>query len=68
MLPVSVQQSGEGLPPDGLSRDWPRIGYDTHKHYGYALQWFGLCALTAILYVWFQIIVPRRRSRSPVEA
>ena len=43
-------------------RQWPRPAADVHKHYGYAFQWFGLCALIAILYVWFQFIQPRRRA------
>ena len=46
---------------DGLQRDWPEIGSGVDKHYGYAFQWFGLSALIATLYVWFQILVPRRR-------
>lgn len=46
---------------DGLLRDWPMPAVDVHKHYGYAAQWFALCALTAGLYVWFQLIRPRRR-------
>jgi surfeit locus 1 family protein len=50
-------------PVDGLSRDWPapKLGADTH--YGYAFQWFGLCALIAALFVWFQL-VPRFRRRA----
>lgn len=58
--PLSLQQSAPDT-PDGMTRDWPRVGADVHKHYGYALQWFGLGALITILYVWFQILVPRRR-------
>lgn len=50
-----------GSADDGLLRDWPMPAVDVHKHYGYAAQWFALCALTAGLYVWFQIIRPRRR-------
>jgi surfeit locus 1 family protein len=46
---------------DGLMRDWPMPAVDVHKHYGYAAQWFAFCALTAGLYVWFQLIRPRRR-------
>lgn len=46
---------------DGLLRDWPHVGSDVYKHYGYAVQWFGLCTLSVLLYVWFQIIAPRRR-------
>lgn len=47
---------------DGLQRDWFEPGAGTEKHYGYAFQWFGLSALMATLYVWFQIV--RRKSRS----
>jgi len=48
---------------EGLQRDWaaPNIGID--KHHGYAFQWFGLCALVVGLYVWFQLILPRRQRR-----
>lgn len=62
LLAVSVRQSAAAadLPP-GASREWPVPTADVHKHYGYALQWYGLCSLMAILYVWFQIIAPRRR-------
>ena len=44
---------------DGLLRQWPRPAADIHKHYGYAFQWFALCALMAGLYVWFQLLRPR---------
>jgi len=37
---------------------------DVSKHHGYAFQWFALCALVALLYLWFQILVPRRK-RNP---
>lgn len=46
--------------PDRLLRDWPFPAADVHKHYGYAFQWFALSALTVALYVWFQILRPRR--------
>ena len=61
LLPLSVLQTGDAR--DGLSRDWPAPAAGVHKHYGYAFQWFGLSALFAFLYVWFQFIVPRRRRR-----
>jgi surfeit locus 1 family protein len=32
------------------------------KHYGYAFQWFALCALIGGLHVWFRIIRPRRKA------
>ncbi len=52
---------------DGLQRDWapPTLGVD--KHYGYAFQWFGLCALVLGLYAWFQLILPCRQRRSVSE-
>jgi surfeit locus 1 family protein len=59
LLDFSVLQTGD--PTDGLQRNWPRITEGVHKHHGYAFQWFGLCALAGILYVWFQFISPRRK-------
>ena len=54
LLPLSVLQSG---PAEGrMQRDWPPANLGVEKHYGYAFQWFGLCTLIAILYVWFQIV------------
>ena len=53
MLSISVLQAG--APSEGLARDWPVIGAGSDKHYGYAFQWFGISAMIAILYVWFQI-------------
>jgi len=55
-----VQEDGQSPPEDGLLRQWPRPAADVHKHYGYAFQWFSLSALTLGLYVWFQLIRPRR--------
>ncbi len=64
LLPdVSVLQSGP--PADGLLREWPQVALDVQKHHGYAFQWFALCALAGILYVWFQIFSPRRKRRTP---
>lgn len=61
LWPVSVQQIDAEIANPELLRDWPVIGSDVHKHYGYALQWFGLTSLLLILYVWFQFIAPRRQ-------
>ncbi|WP_157263575.1 SURF1 family protein [Azohydromonas aeria] len=47
---------------DGLRRRWPLPAVDVHKHYGYAVQWFSLAALITGLYVWFQLLRPRRRA------
>lgn len=51
---LSLQQGGSAA--DGLLRDWPVVGLGVERHYGYAWQWFGLSALMAVLYVWFQIV------------
>ena len=56
---LSVQQAGSAS--EGLLRDWTQPGSGVEKHYGYAFQWFALSALIAILYVWFQLIAPRRK-------
>ena len=53
-----------GVVSEGLQRDWPVIGAGVDKHYGYAFQWFGLCGLIALLYVWFQIVRRFIRPRS----
>lgn len=59
LLEVSVQQTA---PTDRtLLRQWPQPASGVEKHYGYAFQWFGLTALIAFLYVWFQIVKPRRK-------
>jgi surfeit locus 1 family protein len=59
--PVTLLQSGEMS--DGLLREWPVVASGVEKHHGYAFQWFGLSALIALLYVWFQIVQPRRLQR-----
>ena len=53
LLEFTVQQTGAAT--EGLLRDWPVASAGSAKNYGYAFQWFGLSALIAILYVWFQI-------------
>jgi surfeit locus 1 family protein len=64
LRPFSVLQIDTSPPAgDGLLRDWLQPAADVHKHYGYAFQWFALCALTIGLYVWFQLLRPRRRQR-----
>lgn len=61
LLSVSLLQTGP--PSEGMLRDWAAAALGVDKHYGYAFQWFGLCALVAGLYVWFQLISPRRQKR-----
>ena len=61
LLTISMLQTG--VADEGLLRDWsaPNLGVD--RHYGYAAQWFALCALFVFLYLWFQLISPLRASR-----
>lgn len=59
---LTVLQTGTAS--EGLQRDWPVVGAGVDKHYGYAFQWFGLCGLIALLYVWFQIVRRFIRPRS----
>jgi surfeit locus 1 family protein len=63
LTPLSVLQAGPVAPSDKLLRDWSAPASGVAKHHGYAFQWFGLCTLVVILYVWFQFIQPRRASR-----
>jgi surfeit locus 1 family protein len=56
---LSIQQTDAD--DQGLQRAWLEVASGVEKHYGYAFQWFGLCALIALLYVWFQIVQPRRK-------
>jgi surfeit locus 1 family protein len=44
-----------------LRRDWPAPALDVGKHHAYAAQWFAMAALITGLYVWFQLVSPRRR-------
>ena len=61
LVGVSVLQLGTSN--DGLARNWLQVDTGVQKHYGYAFQWFALCGLIAILYVWFQIVRRHVRER-----
>jgi surfeit locus 1 family protein len=62
LAPLSLQQQdAAGTAGDGLLRQWPRPAADVQKHYGYAFQWFAMSTLMAGLYVWFQLLRPRRK-------
>ena len=64
LLPLVLLQTEAGPGEEaGLARHWPAPAVDIHKHYGYAFQWFALAALILGLYVWFQVLAPRRRQR-----
>ena len=62
LLAVSLLQTGPAS--EGLQRNWAPPNFGVEKHYGYAFQWFGLCALVLGLYFWFQVIAPLRIKRS----
>jgi surfeit locus 1 family protein len=61
LLQLSVQQAGPAS--DGLLRHWPQAGSGAAKNIGYAFQWWAIAALIAVLYAWFQLILPRREAR-----
>jgi surfeit locus 1 family protein len=60
LRPLTLLQTSSAT-DDGLARDWPRPAAGLQKHYGYAFQWFALCALIGGLHVWFRILRPRLR-------
>lgn len=63
----AVTVAAAPLAGDGLLRQWPAVAVDVSKHHGYAFQWFALSALTAGLFVWFQLLRPRRaQPRQPL--
>jgi surfeit locus 1 family protein len=62
LLEISAVQSGPAS--EGLLREWPQVASGIEKHHGYAFQWFGLSALITLLYVWFQIVQPRRKQKN----
>ena len=59
---LMVVQTGPAS--DHLLREWPEPASDVARHYGYAAQWFALCALIAILFLWFQIVRPVLQQRA----
>jgi surfeit locus 1 family protein len=49
MQPILIEQSNDLH--DGLVRNWPRPSSGIEKHYGYAIQWYGLAATAFIFFV-----------------
>jgi surfeit locus 1 family protein len=60
-LPNTAADTATGSLANNLQRDWPAPDSGVAKHYGYAFQWFAMCAGIACLFIWFQLIAPRRR-------
>ena len=58
LMEASLLQTGAA--GDGLLREWVPASQGVDKHYGYAFQWFSLCALVVGLYAWFQLAHPFR--------
>lgn len=58
LQPVLVRQTS--ALDDGLARDWTEPGSGVDKHHGYAFQWYALALATALLWLWFVVIAPRR--------
>lgn len=48
---------------DGLLRHWVQPSLGAEKNYGYMFQWWALSTLIALLYIWFQLIRPRIKSK-----
>ena len=55
---MSVMLMHTGAASEGMLREWPAVNLGVEKHYGYALQWFGIAAALALLYLWYQILKP----------
>jgi surfeit locus 1 family protein len=49
--PVMIRQSNEVS--DGLSRQWPTVERGIGVNQGYALQWFGMAVLIALIYLYY---------------
>lgn len=49
MQPIMIEQSNDLH--DGLVRDWPLPSSGIERHYGYAVQWYGLAATAFIFFV-----------------
>lgn len=45
-----------------LKRAWPAPDSGVGKHHAYAAQWFALALIITGLYVWYQLLRPRRAS------
>lgn len=65
LRPGSVIQTGDDAASGVVHRAWSMPASGIERHHGYAFQWFASSALLAGLYVWFQIVQPRRRRGAP---
>lgn len=54
VLGAPVQRRVLRLAPEseyGFRRDWPTVSMTPQRHYGYAVQWFGLAAALLVMYI-----------------
>lgn len=51
LQPVMIQQTNDT--GDGLVREWPTPARSIDVHRSYAVQWFALAILIAVVYLWF---------------
>ena len=49
LQPIVIEQHSGA--PDGLLREWPRPDAGVERHQSYALQWYALAGLAAVLFV-----------------
>lgn len=65
LVAFTLQQTGS--PSEGLLREWPAINTGVDKHYGYALQWFGIGIVMIILFCWTQFVRPALQRRKKLQ-
>jgi surfeit locus 1 family protein len=53
LQPIVIRQQND--PGDGLVREWKRPDAGIERHRAYALQWFSLCVLIIVLYVFLNV-------------
>ncbi|MCC5855219.1 MAG: SURF1 family protein [Idiomarina sp.] len=58
LAPFVVRLTPEG--EHGFVREWPVVTMEPHRHYAYALQWFGLAFAAAVVF----LVASRKRGRS----
>jgi len=61
---LQLDSESSNVNKDGLLRQWPQPNLGIEKHHGYMFQWWALSTLVAVLYIWFQIIKPRRKLKN----
>jgi cytochrome oxidase assembly protein ShyY1 len=52
-----------GSNSQGLLRDWAVPASTAYKNVGYTVQWFAMSLMMAALYIWYQIIQPKRDAK-----